>query len=149
MNAACHLYYSTPFCGLAKTPHTVGARTRRDRRGVEVTSRAEQDNLDKGNTRIMGLFARSESVAQTSELWLSAPDLYGPYACLYAAIARFDVAERLFTTIVANARDRGAVRVLPYPLSGRALVDLHLGRRPRGEGEQVVVPNGAPVVEKN
>jgi DNA-binding CsgD family transcriptional regulator len=76
------------------------------------------------------LFDRYGSVAETSELWLSAPDLYGTYACLYAAIERFDVAERLFTAIVANARERGAVRVLPYPLSGRALVDLHLGRWP-------------------
>jgi DNA-binding CsgD family transcriptional regulator len=76
------------------------------------------------------LFERYGAVAETSELWLSAPDLYGTYACLYAAIERFDVAERLFTTIVANARERGAVRVLPYPLSGRALVDLHLGRWP-------------------
>ena len=78
----------------------------------------------------LALFERYGDIAETSELWLSAPELYGMYACLYAAIERFDVAERLFTTILTNARERGAVRVLPYPLSGRALVDLHLGRWP-------------------
>ena len=86
--------------------------------------------LSAETTAGLELFERYGAVADTSELWLSAPELYGMYACLYAAIERFDTAERLFTTIVANARARGAVRVLPYPLSGRALVDLHLGRWP-------------------
>ena len=81
------------------------------------------------------LLHRHETVVADSELWLSAPDLYGTYACLYAAIERFDVAERLFADIVTKARAYGAVRVLPYPLSGRALVDLHLGRWPAALAE--------------
>ena len=70
------------------------------------------------------------TVAETSELWLSAPELYGMYACLYARSSASTWPSGCSPTIVANARERGAVRVLPYPLSGRALVDLHLGRWP-------------------
>ena len=76
------------------------------------------------------LFRRYGSVVEKPEVWLSAPELPGMYACLHASIERFETAERLFTAMVASARDQGAVRALPYPLSGRALLDLELGRWP-------------------
>jgi DNA-binding CsgD family transcriptional regulator len=43
---------------------------------------------------------------------------------------RFDAAEKLFEAMVGSARQQGVVRALPYPLSGRALLDLALGRWP-------------------
>jgi DNA-binding CsgD family transcriptional regulator len=76
------------------------------------------------------LFERYGSIVEKPEVWLTAPELPGMYACLHASIERFDTAERLFEAMVASARDQGAVRALPYPLSGRALVDLELGRWP-------------------
>ena len=76
------------------------------------------------------LFARYGAVVERPEVWQSAPELPGMYACLHASIERFDAAERLFAAMVTSARDRGAVRALPYPLSGRALLDLELGRFP-------------------
>lgn len=76
------------------------------------------------------LFERYGAVVEKPEVWQSAPELPGMYACLHASIERFETAERLFTAMVASARDQGAVRALPYPLSGRALLDLELGRWP-------------------
>ena len=76
------------------------------------------------------LFARYGAVVEKPEVWHSAPELPGMYACLHASIERFDTADRLFEAMVTSARDQGAVRALPYPLSGRALVDLELGRWP-------------------
>ena len=76
------------------------------------------------------LFARYGEVVERPEVWQAAPELTGMYACLHASIERFDAAERLFAAMVTSARDRGAVRALPYPLSGRALLDLELGRFP-------------------
>jgi DNA-binding CsgD family transcriptional regulator len=76
------------------------------------------------------LFGRYGAVVEKPEVWQSAPELPGMYACLHASIERFDTAERLFTAMVTSARDQGAVRALPYPLSGRALLDLELGRFP-------------------
>jgi DNA-binding CsgD family transcriptional regulator len=76
------------------------------------------------------LFDRYGAVVEKPEVWHSAPELPGMYACLHASIERFDTADRLFDAMVTSARDQGAVRALPYPLSGRALVDLELGRWP-------------------
>jgi DNA-binding CsgD family transcriptional regulator len=76
------------------------------------------------------LFARYGAVVEEPEVWLNAPELPGMYACLHASIERFETADRLFTAMTTSARDQGAVRALPYPLSGRALVDLELGRWP-------------------
>jgi DNA-binding CsgD family transcriptional regulator len=76
------------------------------------------------------LFERYGSIVEKPEVWHTAPELPGMYACLHASIERFDTAERLFEAMVGSARDQGAVRALPYPLSGRALVDLELGRWP-------------------
>ena len=76
------------------------------------------------------LFARYGAVVEKPEVWQSAPELPGMYACLHASIERFDTADRLFTAMTTSAREQGAVRALPYPLSGRALVDLELGRWP-------------------
>ncbi len=76
------------------------------------------------------LFGRYGAVVEKPEVWLSAPELPGMYACLHASIERFETADRLFTAMVGSARDQGAVRALPYPLSGRALLDLELGRWP-------------------
>jgi DNA-binding CsgD family transcriptional regulator len=76
------------------------------------------------------LFARYGAVVEKPEVWHSAPELPGMYACLHASIERFDTADRLFEAMTTSARDQGAVRALPYPLSGRALVDLELGRWP-------------------
>ena len=76
------------------------------------------------------LFARYGAVVEKPEVWHSAPELPGMYACLHASIERFDTADRLFTAMTTSARDQGALRALPYPLSGRALVDLELGRWP-------------------
>ena len=76
------------------------------------------------------LFARYGAVVEKPEVWHSAPELPGMYACLHASIERFDTADRLFTAMTTSAREQGAVRALPYPLSGRALVDLELGRWP-------------------
>jgi tetratricopeptide (TPR) repeat protein len=76
------------------------------------------------------LFARYGAVVEKPEVWHSAPELTGMYACLHASIERFDTADRLFTAMTTSAREHGAVRALPYPLSGRALVDLELGRWP-------------------
>jgi DNA-binding CsgD family transcriptional regulator len=78
----------------------------------------------------LALFERYGSIVEKPEVWLTAPELPGMYACLHASIERFDTAERLFEAMVGSARDQGAVRALPYPLSGRALVDLELGRWP-------------------
>jgi hypothetical protein len=66
------------------------------------------------------LFARYGDVVEKPEVWHSAPELPGMYACLHASIERFDTADRLFTAMTTSARDQGAVRALPYPLSGRA-----------------------------
>ncbi len=76
------------------------------------------------------LFERYGAVVEKPEVWQSAPELPGMYACLHASIERFDTADRLFTAMVTSGRDQGAVRALPYPLSGRALLDLELGRWP-------------------
>jgi DNA-binding CsgD family transcriptional regulator len=76
------------------------------------------------------LFDRYGAIVEKPEVWHTAPELPGMYACLHASIERFDTAERLFTAMLTSARDHGAVRALPYPLSGRALVDLELGRWP-------------------
>ncbi len=76
------------------------------------------------------LFGRYGEVAERPELWRTAPELLGMYSCMHAAIERFDIAARLFTAIVTDSRDQGAIRALPYPLSGRALLDLELGRWP-------------------
>ena len=76
------------------------------------------------------LFERYGAIVEKPEVWHTAPELPGMYACLHASIERFDTAERLFEAMVTSARDQGAVRALPYPLSGRALVDLELGRWP-------------------
>jgi DNA-binding CsgD family transcriptional regulator len=76
------------------------------------------------------LFERYGSIVEKPEVWHTAPELPGMYACLHASIERFDTAQRLFEAMVGSARDQGAVRALPYPLSGRALVDLELGRWP-------------------
>jgi len=76
------------------------------------------------------LFERYGAIVEKPEVWHSAPELPGMYACLHASIERFDTADRLFEAMVTSARDQGAVRALPYPLSGRALVDLELGRWP-------------------
>jgi DNA-binding CsgD family transcriptional regulator len=76
------------------------------------------------------LFERYGAVVEKPEVWHSAPELPGMYACLHASIERFDTADRLFTAMTTSAREHGAVRALPYPLSGRALVDLELGRWP-------------------
>ncbi len=76
------------------------------------------------------LFARYGAVVEKPEVWHSAPELPGMYACLHASIERFDTADRLFTAMTTSAREHGALRALPYPLSGRALVDLELGRWP-------------------
>ena len=76
------------------------------------------------------LFDRYGAIVEKPEVWHTAPELPGMYACLHASIERFDTAERLFEAMVTSARDQGAVRALPYPLSGRALVDLELGRWP-------------------
>jgi DNA-binding CsgD family transcriptional regulator/HEPN domain-containing protein len=76
------------------------------------------------------LFERYGAIVEEPEVWHTAPELPGMYACLHASIERFDTAERLFEAMVTSARDQGAVRALPYPLSGRALVDLELGRWP-------------------
>ncbi|MGA9856459.1 MAG: helix-turn-helix transcriptional regulator, partial [Solirubrobacteraceae bacterium] len=76
------------------------------------------------------LFDRYGAIVEQPEVWQAAPELPGMYACLHASIERFDRAERLFAAMVTSARDRGAVRALPYPLSGRALLDLELGRFP-------------------
>jgi DNA-binding CsgD family transcriptional regulator len=76
------------------------------------------------------LFSRYGAIVEKPEVWQSAPELPGMYACLHASIERFGTAERLFTAMVTSARDQGAVRALPYPLSGRALLDLELGRFP-------------------
>ncbi|MFZ0091992.1 MAG: LuxR C-terminal-related transcriptional regulator, partial [Solirubrobacteraceae bacterium] len=81
------------------------------------------------------LFSRYGAIAERPEVWLTAPDLTGMYACLHASIERFATAERLFDAIITSARDHGAVRALPYPLSGRALVDLELGRWPAAMAE--------------
>ena len=78
----------------------------------------------------LDLFARYGAVVEKPEVWHSAPELPGMYACLHASIERFDTADRLFVAMTTSARDQGAVRALPYPLSGRALVDLELGRWP-------------------
>ncbi len=88
----------------------------------------------------LALFERYQGVIERAELWLSSPELIGMYACLHAAIERFDTAERLFAAHITAARDQGAVRALPYPLSGRALVDLTLGRWPAAlaEAEEAV-----------
>jgi DNA-binding CsgD family transcriptional regulator len=76
------------------------------------------------------LFTRYGAVVEKPEVWHNAPELPGMYACLHASIERFDTADRLFAAMTTSARDQGAVRALPYPLSGRALVDLELGRWP-------------------
>ena len=76
------------------------------------------------------LFARYGAVVERPEVWHNAPELPGMYACLHASIERFETADRLFIAMTTSARDQGAVRALPYPLSGRALVDLELGRWP-------------------
>jgi DNA-binding CsgD family transcriptional regulator len=76
------------------------------------------------------LFGRYGAIVEKPEVWQSAPELPGMYACLHASIERFDTADRLFEAMTTSARDQGAVRALPYPLSGRALVDLELGRWP-------------------
>jgi DNA-binding CsgD family transcriptional regulator/HEPN domain-containing protein len=76
------------------------------------------------------LFERYGAIVEKPEVWHSAPELPGMYACLHASIERFETADRLFEAMVTSARDQGAVRALPYPLSGRALVDLELGRWP-------------------
>jgi DNA-binding CsgD family transcriptional regulator len=76
------------------------------------------------------LFGRYGAVVEKPEVWHSAPELPGMYACLHASIERFETADRLFEAMTTSARDHGAVRALPYPLSGRALVDLELGRWP-------------------
>ena len=78
----------------------------------------------------LDLFARYGAVVEKPEVWHSAPELPGMYACLHASIERFDTADRLFVAMTTSAREQGAVRALPYPLSGRALVDLELGRWP-------------------
>jgi DNA-binding CsgD family transcriptional regulator len=78
----------------------------------------------------LDLFRRFGAIVEKPEVWHSAPELPGMYACLHASIERFDTADRLFLAMVTSARDQGAVRALPYPLSGRALVDLELGRWP-------------------
>jgi DNA-binding CsgD family transcriptional regulator len=76
------------------------------------------------------LFTRYGAVVEKPEVWHNAPELPGMYACLHASIERFETADRLFAAMTTSARDEGAVRALPYPLSGRALVDLELGRWP-------------------
>lgn len=76
------------------------------------------------------LFGRYGAIVEKPEVWQSAPELPGMYACLHASIERFDTAERLLEAMVASGREQGAVRALPYPLSGRALLDLELGRFP-------------------
>jgi DNA-binding CsgD family transcriptional regulator len=78
----------------------------------------------------LALFARYGAVVEKPEVWHNAPELPGMYACLHASIERFETADRLFIAMTTSARDQGAVRALPYPLSGRALVDLELGRWP-------------------
>ncbi|MGZ4313939.1 MAG: tetratricopeptide repeat protein, partial [Solirubrobacteraceae bacterium] len=78
----------------------------------------------------LDLFARYGAVVEKPEVWHNAPELPGMYACLHASIERFETADRLFIAMTTSARDQGAVRALPYPLSGRALVDLELGRWP-------------------
>ncbi|HTU97647.1 MAG TPA: AAA family ATPase [Solirubrobacteraceae bacterium] len=76
------------------------------------------------------LFARYGAIVEKPEVWHSAPELPGMYACLHASIERFETADRLFTAMTTSAREQGALRALPYPMSGRALVDLELGRWP-------------------
>jgi DNA-binding CsgD family transcriptional regulator/HEPN domain-containing protein len=76
------------------------------------------------------LFGRYGDVGDQPELWRSAPELLGMYSCMHAAIEEFDTAARLFAAIVTDSRDQGALPALPYPLSGRALLDLELGRWP-------------------
>ncbi|HEY2320660.1 MAG TPA: AAA family ATPase [Solirubrobacteraceae bacterium] len=78
----------------------------------------------------LALFARYGAVVEKPGVWHNAPELPGMYACLHASIERFETADRLFIAMTTSARDQGAVRALPYPLSGRALVDLELGRWP-------------------
>ncbi len=88
----------------------------------------------------LALFDRYGAVVEKPEVWHSAPELAGMYACLHASIERFDTADRLFTAMTTSAREQGALRALPYPLSGRALVDLELGRWPAAlaESEEAV-----------
>ena len=76
------------------------------------------------------LFDRYGPAVTGTATWRAMPELAGMYACLHASIERFDSAERLFTSLLADARAAGAIRALPYPLSGRALLDLELGRWP-------------------
>jgi DNA-binding CsgD family transcriptional regulator len=76
------------------------------------------------------LFERYGEVAEHAQLWRSVPELLGMYACSHAATEGFETAERLFNAVVSYTRSRGALRALPYPLSGRALLDLQLGRWP-------------------
>ena len=59
------------------------------------------------------LFARYGAVVEKPEVWHSAPELPGMYACLHASIERFDTADRLFTAMTTSARDHGAVRRCP------------------------------------
>jgi DNA-binding CsgD family transcriptional regulator len=76
------------------------------------------------------LFDRYGPLVTRGGVWRAMPELAGMYACLHASIERFEEAERLFTSMLADARAAGATRMLPYPLSGRALLNLELGRWP-------------------
>jgi len=86
--------------------------------------------LSGENAPALELFDRYGAVAEHPQLWRSVPELLGMYACSHAATENFETAERLFNAVVTYTRDRGALRALPYPLSGRALLDLQLGRWP-------------------
>lgn len=118
------------YCATAERAFALAGRVGGDAEAIAALALGCGRVLSGETAAGLDLFERYGEVAEKPELWQSAPELLGMYACMHAAIERFDTADALFTAMVRNARDQGAVRALPYPLSGRALLDLELGRWP-------------------